>query len=67
MSAKEQKEIEQLFFYKVHQRYNDNILNGFFTVDAYDETGEESMVVKCMPTSYPNAVSSIDTIYKVFQ
>lgn len=56
-----------MFFYKVHQRYNDNILNGFFTVDAYDETGEESMVVKCMPTSYPNAVSSIDTIYKVFQ
>mgnify|MGYP006923007113 CR=1 FL=1 len=35
-----------------------------FTVDGY--CYDESVSVKCMPNSYPHAVTAIDTIYKVF-
>ena len=39
-------------------------MQSLFTVDAYADC--ESIKVKCMPNSYPNAVSAIDTFYKVF-
>ena len=36
-----------------------------FTADGYAD-GPETIKLKCMPNSYPNAVSAIDAIYKAF-
>ena len=46
-------------------------MQDLFTVETYSEVEEDggasnTVSVKCMPNSYPHAVSVIDTIYKVF-
>ncbi len=66
ISEKDLEAIEQFFFFKVHQRFNTHSLNALFTVDTFDTTGSDAHIVKCMPTSYPSAVNTIDMIYKVF-
>ena len=50
--------------HKIHLRYPQGMLQSLFTVDAYNE--QDSMKVKCMPNSYPNAVKAIDALYKNF-
>lgn len=71
MTEKDRKTIMSNFVTKLHHRFNAGNLQSLFTVDGYDcdEKNEEKKTtdkVKCMPGSYPNAISAIDTIYKVF-
>ena len=41
------------------------MLQSLFTVDTYAEDSE-TIRVKCMPNSYPNAVKAIEELYKNF-
>ena len=66
LGDKDMRQIENQFFLKLHTRYNQGTLQSLFTVDTYADKDSSSIKVKCMPTSYPNAVNAIDTIYKVF-
>ena len=52
------------FAIKIHHRFTQGQLQGLFTVDGYGY--DDSVKVKCMPSSYPHALTTIDTIYKVF-
>ena len=61
---KDMKMILDLFALKVHRRFTQGQLQGLFTVDSYGD--DDSVKVKCMPNSYPQAITAIDTIYKVF-
>lgn len=61
---KDMKMILDLFALKVHRRFTQDQLQGLFTVDSYGY--DDSVKVKCMPNSYPQAITAIDTIYKVF-
>ena len=57
--------IMEQFKTKLHHRLKQGTFQELFTVDGYAED-EDVIKVKCMPGSYPNAVRSIDAIYKVF-
>ena len=49
---------------KLQNRFSERYLQEIFTVDIGDT--DNSLKMKCMPSSYSNVIKSIDTLYKVF-
>ena len=64
ISSKDSKFIYNQLMMKIQNRFGVLYLRDLFTVDVEDK--ESSIKIKCMPNSYQGAISSIDTIYKVF-
>ena len=61
---KERKKVQELFSTKLHNRFPQPVMQDLFTVDSYCD--KNTVSVKCMPNSYPHAITAIDTIYKFF-
>lgn len=63
-SKEDKRQADEQLMTKLQNRFNERYLNDIFTVDIQDT--ENSIKMKCMPSSYSNVIKSIDTLYKVF-